>query len=91
MWKKTFFSLLFTSLQDRSFKIDGKQRIKMLNKGEYIKIKNFERKIKLPFMIYADFESIIVPEDKGKQNPEESYTNKYQKHVASSNGYELVY
>ena len=62
----------------------------MLNKGEYIKIKNFERKIKLPFMIYADFESIIVPEDKGKQNPEESYTNKYQKHVASSNGYELV-
>ena len=90
MWKKTFLSLLFTSLQDRSFKIDGKQRIKMLNKGEYTKIKNFERKIKLQFAIYADFESIIIPEDKGKQNPEESYTNKYQKHVASSYGYELV-
>ena len=26
-------------------------------------------------MIYADFESILVPEDNGKQNPEESYTN----------------
>ena len=25
--------------------------------------------------IYADFESILVPEDNGKQNPEESYTN----------------
>ena len=62
----------------------------MLNKGEYTKIKNFERKIKLPFAIYADFESIIIPEDKGKQNPEESYTNKNQKHVASSYGYELV-
>ena len=35
-------------------------------------------------MIYADFESILVPEDNGKQNPNESYTNKYQKHVACS-------
>ena len=33
-------------------------------------------------MIYADFESILVSEDSGKQNPNESYTNKYQKHVA---------
>ena len=32
-------------------------------------------------MIYADFESILVPEDNVKQNPNESYTNKYQKHV----------
>ena len=37
-------------------------------------------------MIYADFESILVPEDNGKQKPNESYTNKYQKHIASSYG-----
>ena len=41
-------------------------------------------------MIYADFESILVPEKNGKQNPTESYTNKYQKHVACSYGYKLV-
>ena len=41
-------------------------------------------------MIYADFESILVPEDNGKQNPEESYTNRYQKHIACSYGYKLV-
>ena len=35
-------------------------------------------------MIYEDFESILVPEDNGKQNPNESYINKYQKHVACS-------
>ena len=29
-------------------------------------------------MIYIDFESILVPENNGKQNPGESYTNKYQ-------------
>ena len=45
------------------FKINGKQTIKMTKKGEYVKFKNFESKIKSPFMIYADFESILVPED----------------------------
>ena len=29
----------------------------MSKKGEYIKFKNCETKIKPPFMIYADFES----------------------------------
>ena len=45
------------------FKINGKQRIKMPTKGEYIKLKNCERTIKTPFMIYAIFESTLVPED----------------------------
>ena len=62
----------------------------MPKKGEYVKFKNFAKKIKLPFMIYVDFESILVPEDNRKQNPNESYTNKYKKHVACSYGYKLV-
>ena len=33
-------------------------------------------------MIYADLESILVPEHNGKQNPNDSYTKKYKKHVA---------
>ena len=41
-------------------------------------------------MIYADFESRLLPEDNGKQNPDVSYKKKYQKHVACSYGYELV-
>ena len=45
------------------FKINGKQTIKMSKKGEYIKFKTFERKIKSPFIIYADFESTLVPGD----------------------------
>ena len=62
----------------------------MPEKGEHIKLKNFGRKIKSPFMTYADFESILVPEDNRKQNLNESYTSKYQKHVACSYGYKLV-
>ena len=42
-------------------------KITMPKKGEYIKFKNFERKIKSPFLIYADFESILVPEDNGNK------------------------
>ena len=34
---------------------------------------------------------ILVAEDNGKQNPNEFFTNKYQKHIVCSNGYKLVY
>ena len=37
--------------------------------------------MKSTFIIYADFESILVPENNGKQNPKESYTIKYQKNI----------
>ena len=39
----------------------------MPKKGEYAKLKNCKRKIKSLFIIYADFESTVVPEDNGKQ------------------------
>ena len=51
-------------------------------KGVYVKFKNCERKIKLSFLIYADFESILVAEINGKPNTNQCYANKYKKHVA---------
>ena len=51
------------------FKINDDQTIKKPKKGEYVKFKNFEGKIKSSFMIYADFENILVPGDNPKQNP----------------------
>ena len=38
--------------------------------GEYVKLKNFERKTKAQIMIYSDFENILAQKDSGKQNPE---------------------
>ena len=38
-------------------------------------------------MIYADFESILVPKINANQNLDRPYTNKYQKLVACSYGY----
>ena len=41
----------------------------MPKKDEFVKFRNFERKVKSPFMLYADFEIFLVPKDNGKQNP----------------------
>ena len=68
------------------FKINSKQRIKFPKISEHVKFKNCKRKIKLPFIIYAGFENILVPKDNGKQITEDTYANKYQKHVACSYG-----
>ena len=54
----------------------------MPEKDEYIKFKNYGKKIKSPFMFYGDFESILVQDNNVKQNLEESYASKYQKHIA---------
>ena len=72
-----------------SFKINDKQRIIMPEEDEYVKFRNYERKIKSQFIIYAGCESILVPEDNGKQTYT-NYTNKYQKHIVCSYGYKLV-
>ena len=42
--------------------------LRCLRRANILKLKNFGRKIKSSFMIYADFESILVPEDNGKEN-----------------------
>ena len=41
-------------------KVNGKQKDYNGWKSEYVKSKNHDREIKSPFMIYADFESILV-------------------------------
>ena len=46
------------------------KRLRCLKVVNYVRFKYYERKIKLPFMIYADFVSILVSEDNGKQIPD---------------------
>ena len=38
----------------------------MSGKDEYVRFKNYKKKIKLSFMIYADFVSSSVPRDNEK-------------------------
>ena len=100
--KKTFLALFLQAFGTEEilkfhitdcFEINGKQQTIMPKKSEYVKLKNYEKKkiyIQSPLIICADFESILVSKNNGKQNLEESYTNKYQKHIACSYDHKLV-
>ena len=42
-------------------KFNGSQAVEMPKSGEVVKFTNYERTIRSPFVIYADFEAIVVP------------------------------
>lgn len=69
-------------------KINNKQMIKIHKKSEHLRFKY--SKIKSPLIVFAHFESILLQKDKGKQNLDDSYINKYEKHAACSYWFELV-
>ena len=64
--------------------INGKQSLKL--EKEIIEFKNYFKQIPVPFKIYADFECNL----RGVESYEGSYTKKYQDHIPSSFGYEIV-
>ena len=61
-------------------------------KEKNIQFKNYSNQLKIPFVIYADFESYLHPLPRIiKQNPKkESYTMPYQLHAPMAVGYQLV-
>ena len=59
-------------------------KIELPKKGTMLEFKNYHRLEKVPFLVYADFESFIKPLDTCDLNPEGSYTKQYQKHEPSS-------
>ena len=61
--------------------------LKMPAPGSTISFKRFERGQRVPFVIYADFESLLKPISRCDPNPEISSTTKYQKHELISFSY----
>ncbi|XP_050503415.1 uncharacterized protein LOC126882493 [Diabrotica virgifera virgifera] len=55
-------------------------------KEPYVKFKNFVYKEKLPFLVYADFESLLVPLRASHSTPSTTSTHPYQRHTAYSAG-----
>ena len=55
-------------------------KIIMPKKGTMLRFENYHRGEKVPFVIYADFESCIKSIHTFGPNPENSYTKQYQKH-----------
>ena len=55
-------------------------KIEMPKKGDILKFENYYKGERLPFIIYADTESLIKPIQTCEADPKKSYTKKYQKH-----------
>ena len=62
-------------------------KINMHKKGSILKFENYCNSEKVPFIIYADMESLLNPIQSCEPNPQSSYTKKYQKHQPISYSY----
>ena len=58
--------------------------------GTYLRFNKFHHSEKAPFVIYADFESLIKHMDNCNPDPNKSYTKKYQKHEPISFSYYIL-
>ena len=65
-------------------------RIEMPEKGSFISFIHHNRSIKVPFVVYADFESFTEEIPISKQNEKFSFTQKYQKHKPSGFCFKIV-
>ena len=62
----------------------------MPSPNTYLRFKNFHHSEKGPFVVYADFESLIKPLDNCDPDLNKSYTKKYQKHEPISFSYYIL-
>ena len=79
-----------TEHKNNCISINGKQAIKMPEKGEKVHFKNHHKQLSVPFVIYADFEAITEKMHGCQPNNEKSYTEAYQKHTDCGYGYKVV-
>ena len=59
-------------------------KVDMPDEETTISFKNIQKSMRMPFIVYADFESFVKPIDTCEPNPSKSYTKQYQKHTPSS-------
>ena len=62
----------------------GCVRIELPKKDSSMHFSHDERLMRVPFVVYADFESFISPINTCTPDPNTSYTKQYQKHTPSS-------
>lgn len=55
-----------------------------------IRFKNHNRSMKVPFVVYADFEALVEPIQSCEPSSEKSFTKQYQKHKPCGFGYKIV-
>ena len=62
--------------------INGTQRIEMPREGSQVYFHNYQKRLPVPFVIYADFEALTRKIDSCSPQGDKSYTQAYQKHFS---------
>ncbi|XP_048478608.1 uncharacterized protein LOC119690408 isoform X2 [Plutella xylostella] len=57
--------------------------------SDKLKFDKYDRQMRVPFVVYADFEAFVTPIPSCDNDPEKSHTNNIQKHNVYSFGYYL--
>ena len=71
--------------------LNGAQKTSLPEEGENIlEFTNYHKGLKVPFVIYADFESITQPIDRAQMDETRSYTDHYQLHAPCGYAYKVV-
>ena len=76
------------------YKLSNCQKFLLIKKGKEripsVYFNNLHKQLPVPFVIYADFESITERMSTCQPSDKRSYTEKYQRHTACSFGYKVV-
>ena len=64
-------------------------KIELPEKGTKISFQNHNRSMRVPFIVYADFESFTPQLSACQSNPNESYPKRYEKHIPSGFCYHI--
>ena len=70
--------------------VNGTQKIVMPNEGSRVQFHNYQNRLPVAFIVYADFESITRKIDSCSPPGHKSYTQAYQKHEACGFSYKVV-
>lgn len=60
------------------------------NTGTFLHFKNFDRKQDVPYVIYADFETLLKTYSGSDPDPSSSFTIDHQQHIPSAFAYHIV-
>ena len=64
-------------------------KIELPEEGSKISFKNHKKSMRVPFIVYADFESFTPQLSTCQPNPDKNYIKQYQKHIPSGFCYHI--
>ena len=81
---------VLTEHKNHCISINGKQAIKMPEKGDKVYFKNHHKQLAVPFIICSNFEALTEKVQGCQPNNDKSYTEEYQRHVDCGYGCKVV-